>query len=42
MIDFDQIAEKKTSTLKSWLQNTCVKYLVKFHNEKKEKLTLVL
>ena len=40
VIDFDAIADKKTFALRSWIQNQANKFLCKFHNEKKDKLTL--
>jgi vacuolar protein sorting-associated protein 54 len=51
IIDFDQIAynntinnnmNKKSSSLRIWLQNQANKFLHKFHSEKKDKLTLAL
>ena len=39
VVEFDLIANKKTSSLRSWLQNQSNKFFNKFHNEKKEKLT---
>ena len=42
VLDFDIIASKKTSSLRSWLQNQANKFLHKFHGEKKEKLSLAL
>ncbi len=42
VLDFDAIANKKTSSLRSWLQNQANKFLHKFHGEKKDKLSLVL
>lgn len=42
VIDFDSIAKKKTTTLRSWLQNQANKFLHKFHLERKDKLILAL
>jgi hypothetical protein len=39
IIDFDSVVDKKTSALRSWIQNQANKFLQKFHQEKKEKLT---
>jgi vacuolar protein sorting-associated protein 54 len=39
VLDFDTIASKKTVSLRSWLKNQANKYLQKFHQEKREKLT---
>ena len=39
VLDFDAIANKKTASLRSWLKNQANKYLQKFHQEKREKLT---
>ena len=39
IIEYDSIADKKTSTLRSWIQNQGNKFLIKFHNEKKERIT---
>lgn len=42
IIEFDTIANKKTSSLRSWIQNQANKFLQKFHLERKEKLSLAL
>ena len=39
IIEYDSIADKKTSTLRSWIQNQGNKFLIKFHNERKERIT---
>jgi ElaB/YqjD/DUF883 family membrane-anchored ribosome-binding protein len=39
IIEYDSIADKKTSTLRSWIQNQGIKFLIKFHNERKERIT---
>jgi vacuolar protein sorting-associated protein 54 len=39
VIDFDAIATKKTCYLRAWLQNQANKFLIKFHTEKKDKLS---
>ena len=39
IVDFDTLANKKTATLRSWIQNQANKFLQKFHNERKEKLS---
>ena len=39
VLDFDEIANKKTSELRLWIQSQANKFISKFHNEKKEKLT---
>ncbi len=39
IIDFDAIAEKKLSTLRSWLQTQGNKFLIRFHLERKDRLT---
>ena len=38
IIDFDSIANKKTSSLRSWTQNQANKFMQKFHSEKRDKL----
>jgi hypothetical protein len=38
IIEYDSIADKKTSTLRSWIQNQVNEFLIKFHNERKERI----
>jgi vacuolar protein sorting-associated protein 54 len=42
VVDIDVIVNKKTSCLRSWLQNQANKFIQKYHQERKEKLTLIL
>lgn len=42
ILEFDSIANKKTSTLRSWVQTQANKFLQKFHADRREKLTLAL
>jgi hypothetical protein len=39
IIEYDSIANKKTSTLRSWVQNQGNKFLIKFHSERKDRIT---
>jgi vacuolar protein sorting-associated protein 54 len=39
VIDFDIIANKKTASLRSWIQNQANKFLQKFHSVKKDKIS---
>ena len=38
IINFDSVVDKKTSALRSWIQNQATKFLHKFHQEKRDKL----
>ena len=38
--DYDALAERKTSSLKSWIQTQSNKFLLKFHDERKARLML--
>lgn len=38
IIEYDLIADKKTSTLRSWIQNQGNKFLIKFHSERKGRI----
>lgn len=42
ILEFDSIANKKTSSLRSWIQNQANEFLKKFHNDRKDKLSLAL
>ena len=39
VIEYDTLAQRKTSTLRSWMQNQGNKFLIKFHSERKDRLT---